>query len=247
MATAAAQPTRVATQLPGRRYDHIFFSASIALMLLTVIVGFGPTYYFAGVFRAPLPSPIIHVHGAIFSSWMLLLITQASLVSAHRVDIHRRLGIAGMILACLMVIVGTVAATDSMIHFPRPGRDAQWFYIIPLTDMFIFAVLIGFAYRDRRDSASHKRLILVATTALLIAAVARWPSSIVHRHVVRAGLVSDVFLVLLIAYDLWALRKVHRSTMWAGAFLLVVQNVRYAVGQTAAWHSFAGWVQATFG
>jgi FtsH-binding integral membrane protein len=133
-----------------------------------------------------------------------------------------------------------------MIHFPRPGRDAQWFYIIPLTDMLIFAVLIAFAYRDRRDSASHKRLIIIATAALMIAAVARWPSSIVHRHVIRAGLVSDVFLVMLIAYDLWALRKIHRSTAWAGAFLLVVQNARYAVGETAAWHSFAGWVQTSF-
>lgn len=56
---------------------------------------------------APLPSLIIHVHGAAFSCWMLLLLTQTTLVSAGRVDIHRRLGIAGFLLAWAMVVLGS--------------------------------------------------------------------------------------------------------------------------------------------
>ena len=36
------------------------------LILVTVLVGFGRTYFLAGVFRAPLPSLIIHIHGAVF-------------------------------------------------------------------------------------------------------------------------------------------------------------------------------------
>ncbi len=90
------------------------------LMLATVFVGFARTYYFAGVFHAPLPSLIIHLHGAAFSCWILLLVTQASLVSAGRVDIHRRLGIAGMVLACVMVIVGVLAATDLLVRGTGP-------------------------------------------------------------------------------------------------------------------------------
>ncbi len=72
--------------LPGRRYDHLFFSVMAWLMLATVFIGFARTYYLAGVFGAPLPSLIIHLHGAAFSCWILLLVTQASLVSAGRVD-----------------------------------------------------------------------------------------------------------------------------------------------------------------
>ena len=85
MATAAAQPSpcpRVATGLPGRRFGHFFFSGRALRMLVTVFVGFAPSDYLAGLFRAPLPSPIIHVHGALFSCWILLLVTQTSLVSA---------------------------------------------------------------------------------------------------------------------------------------------------------------------
>src|SRR5258708_23447525 len=145
MATAvvhSSNPVNRVTGVPGRRFDHIFFSGMALLLLATVFVGFARTYYLAGVFHAPLPSFIIHLHGAAFSCWILLLVTQTSLVSAGRVDIHRRLGIAGFLLACLMVILGVLAATDSLVREAGPpGRDPKFFYIIPLTDMLVLATL----------------------------------------------------------------------------------------------------------
>src|SRR5437868_15348816 len=107
MATAVARPSaQLARDLPGRRFDNYFFSGVALLILATVFVGFAHTYYLAGVFRAALPSPIIHVHGAIFSCWILLLIAQTSLVSAGRVNVHRRLGLAGFALPCLLGSLG---------------------------------------------------------------------------------------------------------------------------------------------
>ncbi len=248
MATAVAHPstpTKPSIGVPGRRYDHVFFSTMALLMLATIFVGFARTYYLAGVFNAPLPSRIIHLHGAVFSCWILLLVTQASLVSAGRVHIHRRLGIAGVMLACLMVIVGVLAATDLLVRGTGPaGRDPKFFYIIPMTDMLIFATLVFFAFRARSNPPTHKRLILVATTALLIAAIARWPFAVVHRNPVMGALFSYIFLLMLAAYDLWSTRKVHRATLWAGAFLIFVQQIRIPIGKTAAWHAFASWAQS---
>src|SRR6266403_3227226 len=227
MATAVAHPstpTKLSIGVPGRRYDHLFFSVMALCMLATVFVGFARTYYLAGVFHAPLPSLIIHLHGAAFSRWILLLVTQTSLVSAGRVDIHRRLGIAGFLLACLMVILGVLAATDALVRGAGPaGRDVQFFYIVPLTDMLIFAVLIFFAIRARRNPQAHKRLILVATIGLLIAAIARWPITFLFRNAAMAALMSYIFLLVLVVYDLWTSRKVHRATLWAGGFLIFVQ------------------------
>ena len=239
----AGSPAKFVSTLPGCRFDHFFFSGMALLLLATVFVGFAPTYYLAGVFHAPLPSWIIHLHGAAFSCWILLLVTQTSLVSAGRVDIHRRLGIGGFLLACLMVILGVMAATDTLIrNAGPPGRDPRSFYIVPLTDMVVFAMLVFFAFRARRNPAEHKRLILVATIGLSIAAIARWP--LVHRSPGEAALLSYVFLIFMVAYDLWSTHKVHRATIWAGALLIFVQQVRPFIGHTAAWHSFAGWVQS---
>jgi FtsH-binding integral membrane protein len=247
MATAVAHPSTPAKPvptLPGRRFDNYFFTGMAVLMAVTVFAGFAPSYYLAGMFHALLPSLVIHLHGAIFTAWILLLIAQTSLVSAGRVDIHRKLGIAGMFWACLMVVIGVLAATDSLVRADRPGRDPLFFYIIPLSDMLVFAPLIFLAYRARRDSATHKRLILVATIDLMIAAIARIPVSFVHRNAAHAGMVSCAFLLVLVAYDLWSTHKVHRATLWASAFMVFVYAIRIPIGRSGTWHAFAGWVQA---
>jgi hypothetical protein len=244
MATAVAQPTTPVKRVLGRRYDHIFFSGIALLILATVFVGFAPTYFLAGVFQAPLPAPIIHIHGAIFSLWVLLLVTQTSLVSAGRVSVHRRLGIAGFLLACSMVIIGVLAATNALgRNFAPPGLDPLTFYIVPITDMVIFVTLIYFAFRNRFDPSAHKRLIILATTALMIAPIARWPLAMVHRKPFMAAFFAEIFVLLLVAYDLLSIRKIHRATLWGGVFLIVVQQLRVPVGKTAAWHAFASWVQ----
>jgi hypothetical protein len=245
MATAGTHVSdgseELSTSLPGRRYDHPFFLAMAVLILVTVFAGFARSYYFAGIFRAPLPSTIIHVHGAVFSCWILLLITQTSLVSVGRVDVHRRLGIAGFVLACLMVIVGVLAATDALVR--GLGRDPFAFYMVSIIDMVIFPTLIFFAFRARFHPQAHKRIILVATIALTPAAIGRLPFALVHRKPPMAYLASYIFLLLLVAYDLWSTRKIHRATLWAGAFLVFMHEISGPIAKTAAWHAFAGWVQ----
>jgi hypothetical protein len=251
MATVAARhnvPVMPATGLPGRRFDHFFFSGMALLLLGTVFVGFAPTYYMAGVFHAPLPSVIIHVHGAVFTCWILMLVTQTSLVAAGRVDIHRRLGIAGFLLACVMMVLGVLAATDSLVRGGGPpGLDPRIFYIVPLTDMMIFATLIFFAFHFRSNPAMHKRLILIATIGLSFAALARWPIAFVHRKPVHAALASYIFLVLVVAYDLWSTHRLQRVTLWAGIFLVVVQQIRVPLAMTGPWLHFAGWVRTLAG
>lgn len=141
MATVVASPTTAATstrQLRGSRFDHVFFPGVAWLMLITAVVGFAPTYYFAGLSLAPLPSIAIRVHAIVFSFWILLLIAQTSLVAGGRVDVHRELGIAGAVLAGVMVIVGPWAATDLLVRGGPPGRDPRVFYIIPLSHIVAF-------------------------------------------------------------------------------------------------------------
>jgi hypothetical protein len=52
-----------------------------------------------------------------------------------------------------------------------------------------------------------------------------------------------MFLVRLLAYDLWSTGEAHRVTLWASALLIVVQRVKLPIGETAIWHAFATWAQ----
>jgi hypothetical protein len=243
------------TTLPGhgsrvlrrdRAYDNYFFSAMALLILATVFVGFARTYFLAGVFHAPLPNLLIHIHGIVFSCWILLLITQVALVSMHRVDIHRRLGLTGFGLACLMTILGELAAADALGRGEAPpgsGLDPRTFYTVPAIGILIFGALVYFAYRERSHPAAHKRLILIATIAIMDAPTGRLPFAVITGYPHMLSVFVDAFLLLVVVYDLWSLRKVHRATIWASLFVVIVQELRIPIGTTSPWLAFAGWVQ----
>jgi FtsH-binding integral membrane protein len=246
MATATMPRTTAEVVLNTRKKDRVFFSGMAFLILATTLVGFARTYFLAGMFRAHLPSPIIHLHGAVFSLWILWLISQTTLVAAHRTDIHRKLGLVGFGLAALMPIFGVLAATNSLSrNFAPPGFPfgAQTFYVVPLGDILVFGVLACFAYRARRDPSAHKRLIMVATFAIMDAPTGRPPFAAITGAPHMDVLFCMIFLLLLVAYDLWSLRKVHPATLWAGIFMIVVQQIRIPIGMSAPWHHFAAWAQ----
>ena len=143
-----------------------------------------------------------------------------------------------------MVVLGVLAATDSLVRQAGPpGREPKTFYVVPLSAMLVFGTVITFAYRNRANSPAHKRLVFIATTALMVAAFARWPLAFLHRQVFMATMFSFGFLAMIIVYDLFSLHKVHRATLWAGGFLVVVYELRFPIGKTAAWHAFASWAK----
>lgn len=244
MATTAAHPALITRTLPKSRFDHIFFSGMAWLILITVFEGFARTYYLAGTVRAPLPSAIIHVHAVVFSCWILLLIAQTSLAASGRIRAHRQLGIAGFVLACLMIIIGPWAAIDMLIRGGPVGRDPKAFFSFTLATILAFGVLVAFALRNPSNPAAHKRLMIIATTSLLTAAISRWPMATFHHKILASVWFSYVFILLLALYDVWSSHKVHRATMAAGAFMIAVQQAAFPVGRTAIWHSFAGWVES---
>jgi hypothetical protein len=229
------------------RFDNLFFSGMAVFILASVLVGFAPTYYLAGVFKAPpLPNFLVQIHGAIFSSWVILLIVQIGLVGKRRVDVHRRLGMLGFGLACLVAIFGVVVATENLVrnYGDRNGSVGfKAFYAISLSDILMFSVLAFFSFRNRFNPVAHKRLILIATLALLDAAYDRWPVPVPWwDDRVTPLLCTYPLLLLMMCYDWWSTGKIQRSTLWASLFLVVVQQGRDSFGHTAAWQGFATWV-----
>ena len=96
-------------------------AAAIAIAA-AVFYGFATTYYLKPFFGTPPLPRIFHIHAAIFTSWIVLFVLQASLVHPGATDLHRKLGLAGAALAIAMVVFGFVAAVparDSVISMER--------------------------------------------------------------------------------------------------------------------------------
>lgn len=233
----------IARPATSRGVDHKFFAGMAGVILASVFLGFAHTYYLAGVFQAKLPSPIIHAHAVIFSSWILFLILQIALVSTGRVRWHRSLGMFGAVLALAMVVFGFLAATQSFARgFSPPGSGIPpaTFYAIPFFEIVTFLVLFVAGFFMRFDAAAHKRLMLIATFELLGPAIGRWPLAIVHKMPPLVSLIIVVFLLCVVAFDLWTRRKIHSVTLKAGSSVIVSQLLMVPVGQSALWHRFAG-------
>lgn len=218
-----------------------------AVFLVVIFTGFARTYYLAGVFNAPLPNLLVHIHAVAFTLWIILFIAQNSLVTAGRVDLHRRFGLLGFVLATVMILLGTVTASDRLArHMAQPGTDTveevRAFYAVPLFDMVMFSTFVYFGYRNRVQPAVHKRLMWFATLSLLDAGFDRWPVFDPYSLSIVNLICFTPLLLLMIGYDWWSSGKVQRVTIWSTIFMLVVQQIRHPLGHTAAWQSFAAWV-----
>jgi hypothetical protein len=219
----------------------MFFGGMAIVLCAIVVIGFTPTYFGAGVFRAPLPSPILHVHGAVFTLWMVLFLVQSALISAKRVRWHRSLGVIAFCLPPLMIVLGVIAAIDALHRGVSIGPlDPAVSLAIPLLGIACFTIVIYASWRARRRPDAHKRLILLATIGLAEAALGRFPWGRMGISP-AAGAVTGLGLVilLLVAYDLIALHRIHRSTMWAAPLTFVLNAFAVPVGMTAGWHVFA--------
>lgn len=233
----------------NRTVERVFYSSMAILLCGCVYIGFSPTYFQAGVFRAPLPSPILHIHGAVFTLWMLLFVIQAALISARRVKWHRSLGTVAFCLPPIMIVLGVIAAIDALHRGVKIGPlNPAVSAAIPLIGIVGFAIVIYASWRARRRPDAHKRLILIATSGLVAAAFGRFPWDRIGFPP-AAGAVTGlgILLLILVAYELISTRRIHRSTMWAAPVVFGAVALSVPIGMTPAWHAFAALLNRVVG
>ncbi len=217
-----------------------FFLALVLLMFAAVIAVHGARFFLVGFYRPPdFRSEIIHIHVAIVASWMLVLLTQVVLARVRNVALHRRLGLASLALAVLMLIFGILATADMLHREPQSLHGS----IVPFMQIVDFALFAGLAYWRRADREAHKRLIALAMVDPIFGVVA----PLTHRYmqgIEQWANLSWVILLLMIGYDLWARRRIHPVTLWGSLWLVLVQDLRVFVGGTSAWVAMAEWMRS---
>ena len=223
MATLVARPIRTRTD------DTYFVGISIA-MLLTVIAGFSRTYFFRGMFFAPLPSVLIHVHGALFSSWIILFVVQTLLVANKNIRLHRKLGYAGAALAACMVVLGITATfwSVSVGHTPSIFTPPM-FLALNVLGIGYFGGLVAWAVLRRNSPAIHKRLMLLATFNLLPPATTRLFLFILHKPALNTPVLISFTLSLLV-FDLITRRKPYAATVIGSLMVLSTFPLATALG-----------------
>jgi uncharacterized membrane protein YozB (DUF420 family) len=232
-----------------RRHDRIFYSTVAVALALTVVAGFGPTYYFRIIGASPLTTlsggpvtVLVHVHAIVFTAWALLFIVQTALIAQHKVAVHRRVGLAGAVLAVLMVVTGAWAALHQAARgVAPPGLDPHQFLMIPLSDMLLFGGFVAAALLRRTNKEAHKRLMLLAYVCIVVAAIARLPGVLPLGAPAFFGL-SLLFVLAGVIYDRVSRGRVHPVYVWGGTMLALSVPLRLLISGTDMWRQVAQWL-----
>ena len=221
-------------------------------VFLIVFAGFARTYYLKILFGTPALPLLLHLHGLIFTLWFVLFFIQARLVARHRVDLHRRLGIFGAVLAplaaCVAMAVAFHAGRRSYLANPASLTVLS---VRPLAVDFgsslTFALLVAAALYFRRRGDIHKRLMVLASCGLLLPGVGRLLERIPVHFLHAGGLwemvgFTEMTPVVCILYDTIKHRRLHPGFAWGGLALLSSLPVLMVIGSTNLWLNFAKWL-----
>lgn len=255
MATAPAiQQSRMMWHVRGAwspREDRVPSAIWLGILWVGMIAGFGldiPRFL-----RLKPPAPlIVHVHAAVFTVWMLVLTAQVLLVVGDRVAWHRKLGVFAVGWACLMAVMGPAAfiaivAQDAKLHGPFPYP----FISVHVVDIGGFLVLLACGIALRKNSAAHKRMMVLSTVALADPGFSR-----LYTHFFPAEPTSvtpwffTVFygnlllIALMLGWDWWRGRLI-RSFVCASAGLVAAMYVASLMYFWEPWKALTmEWVKA---
>ena len=223
------------------RRDRMFYAGYTVVALAIVLAGFGPTYYLKADGGARLP-PLVQLHAALFTAWMLLFALQVVLVASKRTDIHRRLGILGILLALAILVAGyttAIAGARTGWTGPRTPRDlveALNFLVVPLGDLVLFLGFLVAALYYRRQPETHKRLMMLAMAGgILPAALGRLPGTTLIPAALTLLLAGPV-------YDRISRRRIHTVYWWGTTIIILSLPLRLILSRAELWHRFAAWL-----
>jgi len=262
MATAA-DPSFVAVSAPEKRtivefVDRWIFVFMAGLFFVTVLAGFipdsvGKVMAMRAGFRPPFPT-VLHFHAVLMGSWILLLLTQTTLMATGRSAAHKQLGLAGLVLAPAIVIIGSFVVPAmyrynwSLAHalppevLPYPIGVVERFmdslvaFQIAAGLLFSVFVIVGLRAR-RHDVGMHKRMMILATAVPLPAAIDRiaWLPTTYPESALSPVLYTVLWISPMLAWDLIRHKRLHKAYIIWFAIFIPVATVAVNIWWTPWW------------
>jgi FtsH-binding integral membrane protein len=240
MALAARQDPRT----------RLYLWAALAA-LAAAFAGFFRTFLWPswqGAFHGPA---VVYVHGAFVLAWLLLFATQAALVQSRRTPRHRRWGLLAALVAP-GVVVSTMALGVFAMHRDLQsgmGELAKSLMLGTFTSPLVFLSLVAAGLAMRRRPDVHKRLMLMATIAILWPAFFRFRHffpSVPHPEWVFGFLLPQVFLALVVLADRAKSGRVHPVYLWVGLPFVAEAALETWLLDSPGWRVVANWLAGWF-
>lgn len=244
-------PVMQARMEEGRfaKSDRLFYVVAAVLMLIFTAGGFRRFYLHGKAPWGELTSqigPLIIAHGLAMSSWVILFLVQSTLILTGYRRVHMVVtGRVGAVLAPLVVILGSTAATLSVHFRPEiygPLGGPRAFLATMLIEMVLFGTLVGVGFAYRRRPEIHRPMMLLATLVILSGSLGRFPyiEALAFRPPLYVWGPVLLFGGLLFVLQ-WAMsRAANRWYLIGYAGMVIASFLSIAVGGSALWNRMLG-------
>jgi hypothetical protein len=244
MAASEVNAAAFASRPARLRLEQIFFPFMALLIIAAVFLGFARTFFLAPMYHFHLPNLLVAVHGVVFASWIALFAIQTSLVAIGRVDLHKKLGALGAILAGLVFIMAYAVMLEGLHRgFAPSEKDEAQILALDVVGINVSFAMFVAGLLLRRIPESHKRLMLYGTIGMTGPAIARWPFAVIASNPPLVGIVLQAFGVAVIIFDLLTTRRVRRATWVGTATLFLVPLIAIPMSATPFWHHLLAWLR----
>ena len=215
----------------------------MSIIWAAMLAGFGLDFgRYLG--ETPPPPHILHIHGAIYVVWLILVSVQIFLVQTGNIRLHMRLGWATAIVSAAMVPLGLVAAfVDQARQVGHPDYTPQ-FLALEFEEMFAFSTFIIAGLLARKNLAEHKRWMILAAVSISDAGFARaWQLGIKHTFPGPFGWWFQYFwgitlmLIAMLTWDWFRQKRLMPSVVWGAAVLWGGEAAVTILNFSPAWKS----------
>ena len=268
MATVAGTPgatERARDVLSGtpraHAVDRWIFVFMAAWFIAIVLAGFIPDSLMkigmvkAGA-RPPFPL-VLHMHAVLMGAFLLLLLAQSWLMATGQSAKHMRMGLASLVVAPLLVIVGFVLV-PTMYHQvwagaqnAPPAMREQLQGVVRVVDNImllqirigvLFPLFLGIALMARgRNAGTHKRMMFLATAMALPAGIDRipWLPHTMPGSPLSVDLYTLAAISPMLIWDVVRNRSVHRAYWICLVAYVPFALLVHGLWDTTWWHQTA--------
>jgi len=223
--------------------SRFFFYLALASLII-VVAGFAGRAVLVPE-RTPAFTLTIAVHALIMLGWYSLVCVQANLIAGRNTALHIRMGKLSPVLMAAILISGTLVTLETYARRISEGVSAPELAVyLSFSSLLGFVILYGFAYRMRGQGDFHKRYIVLAGVAMMLAATFRLAAALGAPREINTGIIIQYGLVTaLMLYDMRTLKRIHPATIIGALVFLVMTIGIFTVGSSDAWATF---IKGTF-
>ena len=239
------------------RWIYVFTAASFIVITL---MGFIPDSLMkieavkAGL-RPPFPI-VLHMHAVLMGTFLLLLLAQTVLMATGRCKQHMKVGVAAMVVAPLLVIVGFILVPtmyhqvwEGAQHAPPALREELQKRVIFVDNILLLQLRIGILFplflaiglRARgKDAGIHKRMMFLATVMALPASIDRisWLPTTIPDSALSVDLYTLLAISPMFLWDVYRNRSVHPAYL-----IWLAVNLPFSIAVQSLWGT--DWWHAT--